>query len=97
MESHHSGFVACKLSLAELLVNQQPQVILRTALKPFSAQPVFLLGIALTLVQDLELGLVEVHGFCTGPPLKPIQVPLDDSPSLQPLNLTTQLGVRKTG
>jgi len=43
----------------ELLINQHPQVfLLRAALNPFSAQPVFALGIALTYVQDLELGQI---------------------------------------
>lgn len=31
--------------------------------------------------------------FPTDPPLKPAQVPLDDSTSLQHVNCTTQLGV----
>ncbi|KAK4824270.1 hypothetical protein QYF61_012830 [Mycteria americana] len=33
----------------------------RSVLNPFSAQPVFVLGIAPTHVQDLTLGLVELH------------------------------------
>lgn len=58
------GFVGCTLlHHVELLVNQQLQVILRTALKLFSAQPVVLLGIALTHGQDLELGIVELTSF----------------------------------
>jgi len=52
------------------------------ALKPFSAQPVSVLGIALTQVQDLLLGLVELHDVGMGPPLKPVQVLLDGIPSL---------------
>ncbi|KAK4830184.1 hypothetical protein QYF61_008975 [Mycteria americana] len=63
------------------------------ALNPFSAQPVLVLGIAPTQVQDLALGLVELHEVCTGPPLKPVKVPLDGIPSLQRVDHTTQLGV----
>jgi len=49
----------------ELLVSQHPQVLLlRAALDPLSAQPVVVLGIAPTRVQDLALGLVELHEQC---------------------------------
>ncbi|KAF4794471.1 hypothetical protein TURU_101855 [Turdus rufiventris] len=51
------------------------------------------LGIALTQVQDLALGLVELHEVHTGPPLKPVQVPLNAIPSLLCVNRATQLGV----
>ncbi|KAK4814026.1 hypothetical protein QYF61_004656 [Mycteria americana] len=61
----------------------------RAALNPLIAQPVFVLGIALTQVQDLALGLVEPHEVCT----KPVKVPLDGIPSLQRVDHTTQLGV----
>ncbi|KAK4813670.1 hypothetical protein QYF61_017637, partial [Mycteria americana] len=63
------------------------------ALNPFSAQPVFVLGIALTHVQDLALDLVELHEIRTDPPLKPVKVPLDGIPSLQRVDCTIQLGV----
>ncbi|NXY06305.1 F120B protein, partial [Pteruthius melanotis] len=52
---------------------------LRAALNPFSIQPVFVLGIAPTQVWDLVLGPVEIDEVCTGPPLKPVQIPLDGS------------------
>jgi len=52
-----------------------------------------MLGIALTHVQDLPCGLVELHEVCTGPPLKPAKVTLDGIPSLQCVSHTTQLGV----
>ncbi|KAK4825708.1 hypothetical protein QYF61_002067 [Mycteria americana] len=91
------GFLGCKRQLpahGELLINQHPRVLLlRAALSPFSIQPVFVLGIALTHVQDLALGLVELHEVCTGPPLKPVKVSLDSIPSLQCVDHTTQLGV----
>ncbi|NXW38884.1 F16P1 bisphosphatase, partial [Phaetusa simplex] len=60
---------------------------------PFSAQPVFVPGLAMTHVQDLALGLVELHEVLTGPPLKPVQVPLDGIPSLQCVDRATQLSV----
>jgi len=44
-------------------------------------------------VQDLALGLVELHEVHTGPPLKPVQVALDGITSLQSVDRTTQLGV----
>jgi len=43
---------------------------------PFSAQPVFMLGITPAHVQNLALGPVELHGVRTGPPLKPVKVTL---------------------
>jgi len=44
------------------LISQNPEVLLgRAALSPFSAQPVFVFGIASTHVQDLAVGLVELH------------------------------------
>ena len=52
-----------------------------------------MLGIALTHVQDLALGLVELHEVCMGPCLKPVQVPLDGILALQRADRTTQLGV----
>ncbi|KAK4827673.1 hypothetical protein QYF61_020484 [Mycteria americana] len=91
------GFLGSKCTLlghVELLINQHPQVLLlRAALNPFSAHPVFVLGVALTHVQDLALGLVEPHEVRMGPPLKPVKVPLDGIPSLQCVDHTTQLGV----
>jgi len=55
------GLLGCQHTLlghAELLIHQYPQgLLLRAALYPFSSQPGFLLGISLTHVQDLALGL----------------------------------------
>ncbi|KAK4828770.1 hypothetical protein QYF61_000795 [Mycteria americana] len=91
------GLLGCKRMLpghVELLINQHPQVLLlRAALNPFSTQPVFVLGIAWTQVQDPALGLVEPHEVHTGSPLKPVKVPLDGIPSLQHVECATQLGV----
>jgi len=59
------GLGGCECTLpghVKLLVNQHPEVLLlRVALYPFSTQPVFVLGIASTCVQDPALGLVELH------------------------------------
>ena len=56
--------------------------LLRAAPKPFSTHPVSVLEIALTQVQDLMLGLVELHEVGMGSPLKSVQAPLDGIPSL---------------
>ena len=92
-----AGLLHCECTLLghiELLINRHPQgLLLGAAFNPFSTQPAFVLGIVLTHVMDLALHLVELHEVCTGPPLKPAQVPLDDIPSLECVNCTTQLGV----
>lgn len=60
-----TGSLGCKCTLlgrAELLNHQHPQVLLlRVTFNLSSAQPAFMLGIALKWVQDLPLGLVELH------------------------------------
>jgi len=60
-----AGLLGCQRSLlghVELFINQHPEVfLLRAALNPFSSQHVFVLGIALTHVQALALGLAELH------------------------------------
>lgn len=68
------GVLSCKHTLpdhVELLVNHHDQVLLSAALNPFSAQPVFVLGIILTYMPDLTLGLVERREVCRGSPFKP--------------------------
>lgn len=69
--------------------------LLSAALSLFSLQPVFLLGISLTHVQDLALGLheLELHEVHTGPPLKPIKVLLDSISSHQCVDPTKQIDV----
>jgi len=90
------GLLGCKCTLpvhVELLIHHYPLVLLlRAALEPLSAQPVFVFGIAPTQVQDLALALVELHEVHTGAPLQPVKVPLNGIPSLQCVNHTTQLG-----
>jgi len=78
----------------QLFIHQYPQVlVLRGALNPFILQPVLIVGLALTHVQHLALGLVELHEVHTGPLLKLIQFLLDGIPALQNVDHTTQLGV----
>jgi len=68
------GLLACEHTLVahvQFFIQQYPQVLLgRAALNPFIPQPVFLVGVAPTHVQDLALGLLEPHEVCTGPFLK---------------------------
>ncbi|RMC14370.1 hypothetical protein DUI87_09465 [Hirundo rustica rustica] len=52
-------------------------------------QPGFVFAIASPWVECLGLGLVELHEIDTGPPLKPVQGPLDGIPSLQCASGTT--------
>ncbi|KAK4825246.1 hypothetical protein QYF61_025645, partial [Mycteria americana] len=91
------GLLGCERTLlahVHLFIHQYPQVLLRrAALSPFIPQPVLILGVAPTQVQDLALGLVEPHDVHTGPLFQLVQVPLDGIPSLRRVNCTTQLGV----
>ncbi|PKU36192.1 hypothetical protein llap_13505 [Limosa lapponica baueri] len=80
------------LAQAELPISHHLQV-LRAALNPFSTQPILVLGIAPTDMQDLALALVELQEVHTGPSLKPVKISLDGIPSLQHIDGTTQLGV----
>jgi len=57
---------------------------------PSSPQPVLIPGVAPTQMQDVVHVLVEPHEVHTGPPLKPVQVPLAGIPSLRHADHTTQ-------
>jgi len=63
------------------------------AFNSFISKPVLTLGVALTQVKDLVLGLVEPHEIHTCPLLKLVQDPLGVIPSLRCVDCTTQLGV----
>ena len=52
-----------------------------------------MLGIVPTHVQDLALGLAELHEVRMGPPLKSVKVPLNSILSLQGVDRISQLGV----
>ena len=90
------GLPGCKRILwapVQVFINQCPQVLLgRAAPNSFSAQPVSVLGIAPTQMQDLALGLLELYEVHT-PASLPVKVPLDGMPSLHCVNHITQLGV----
>jgi len=73
-----------------LFIYQYPQVHLsRAALNPFIPQPVLILGVAPTQLQDLALDLVEPVEVHTGPLIKLVWVPLDGVLSLKPVDCTT--------
>lgn len=58
-----------------------------------SVQPVFVLGVVSTDMQDLAFGFVELHEVHIVPLPKPAKVPLDGILALQHLNCNTQLCV----
>lgn len=72
-----AGFMGCECTLPSR-VNQT--LLLRAALNPISALPVFVLGISLPHVQTL--GLVELHEVHMSTPPKPVKVALDGIPFL---------------
>ena len=65
----------------------------RAALNPFILWLVLVVGIALSQVQDLAFGFVELQGVHLGSLLKPVQLPLCGIPSLWYVDCTSQLGV----
>ena len=84
------GLLGCERTLPhhiQLFIHQYPQVLLgRAALNPFILQPVLILGVASTQLQDFALGLVEPHEVHMGPLLELVHVPLNDIPSLRRVN-----------
>lgn len=52
-----------------------------------------MLGIAITQVQDLARGLIELHEVHKDAVLKPVKILLDGIPFLKQTNCNTQLGV----
>ena len=73
------AFWATLVAHVKFFIHQYPRVLLsRVALNPFITQAELILVIALTQVQDLPLGLFELHEFHMGPLLKPVKVPLDN-------------------
>lgn len=64
-----------------------------SALNPFIPLPVLIAMISPTQVQDLGLGLVQLHKVHMGPLLKPVKVSPGDIPSLKHVNFITQLAV----
>lgn len=54
-----------------------------------------MLGITPVHVQDIDLGIVELHDVLMSLPLEPDMVPLDGISSLQRVDCTAQPGVGK--
>jgi len=74
----------------QFFVHWYPQALLcRTVLNQLITQSVLILGITLTQVQHLALGLFEFHEICMGP----VRVPLDGIPFLKLINCSFQLDV----
>jgi len=63
------------------------------ALNHFIPQPILVMRVALTHMQDPEPSFVEPHEVHMGPLLKLVQVPLNGIPVLRHVDCTTQLGV----
>jgi len=91
------GLLGCERTLVacvQLFIHQYPQVLLgQTDLNPLIPQPVLIVGVALTQVQDPLLDPVEPHKVHTGLLLQLVQVPLDGILSFWRVNCTTQLSV----
>lgn len=82
-----------KIWWLKVLVQNRHVFLQRAAFNPFSAKPVFVLGIALAQAHIFTLGRVKIDEIYTGPLVKPVKVPLHNIPSLQCVELTPQLGV----
>ena len=65
----------------------------KAALYPFVPQPVLIVGVSMTHVQDPAVGLVELHEVHMGLLLKLFPGPLGGIPFVQPVNYTTQVVV----
>ncbi|KAK4825361.1 hypothetical protein QYF61_026880 [Mycteria americana] len=92
------GLLGCEHTLlghVQLFIYQYSQILLcRAALNHIIPQPVLILGIAPTQVQDLALGFVEPHEVHMDSfRFQLVQVPLDGILSLKHVNHTTQLGI----
>jgi len=82
------------LAHVKFFIHQYPQVLLgRAALNPFIAEPVLISGVVPTQMQDLALGLVELHEVLTAQQVHLFQVPLNDIPSFWQVSSTAYLGV----
>lgn len=69
-----------------------PGSFLRAALNPLIPS-LFMFRIALAQVQDLGLGLTELHGIHVGPLLKPLKVPPDGICSFKPIKCMAHFDV----
>ncbi|KAK4826791.1 hypothetical protein QYF61_011440 [Mycteria americana] len=88
------GHLGTRLAHIQVAVNQHSQVLLCwAAFQPLFPKPVALHGVVVAQVQDLALGLVEPHTVDPSPSIQPVQVPLQNLPTLKQINTPTQLGV----
>ncbi|KAK4806839.1 hypothetical protein QYF61_005635 [Mycteria americana] len=88
------GHLGTLLAHIQAAVNQHAQVLFcQAAFQPLFPKPVALHGVIVTQVQNLTLGLVKPHTIDLGPPIQPVQVPLQSLPPLKQINTLTQLGV----
>ncbi|KAK4818798.1 hypothetical protein QYF61_019519 [Mycteria americana] len=88
------GHLGTLLAHSQVAINQHPQVLFcRAAFQPLFPKPVALHGVVVTQVQDPALGLVEPHTIGLCPWIQPVQIPLQNLPTLKQINTPTQLGV----
>lgn len=83
----------------QLVLHQNPQVFpCGTGFNLLIPQPVLILGIASTQMQDLGvgLGLVEPHDLPIDPLLEHVHIPLDGSMSMRYVNYATKHGSEVT-
>lgn len=77
------------LACIQFFIHWYPQVLCKAAFNLCIAQLLFVVEISSTHVQNLALGLVVFHEFCTSQPLQPVKVSLNGIPSLQRSDCTT--------
>lgn len=89
------SFLDCKCALlvyVQFFISQQPQdLLLRATLNPFISQSVLMFGT--TQAQYRALSSVELHVLYARTLLKPVQFPLEGTPSLYCINCATQFSV----
>ena len=90
-----TGFLGCEdilLAHVKLAINQYPHIP-RAVLHPYIPCVVLIVGVALTQMQDLALGLVELYKVLLGLLLEPIRISLNGVLFLRHVDHTPQLGV----
>ena len=68
-------------------------IFIYTVFQQLFPKPVVLPGVAVTKVQDLALGLADLHCFGLSPEIQPFQIPLKGFPTSRQINTFSQLGV----
>jgi len=67
-----------------------------SAFSPFFTQPIFIPGIALNMLEDLALGLAELHNVHVRPTLKTVLIPLDVFSAFYHISCTTHASTSST-